>query len=133
LVVIGIGIGIGIGTMVGCSSSLGPGQPDADSTDARDANDVATDGGCTGEAPNDCVQTCGSHIPIPRICSGGAWVCPSSYLPEAIAYNNDNCCPSGACVRADGTHVDAMCSAGARLCPAGSWLPGQEPPDAATD
>jgi hypothetical protein len=127
-----------VALVAGCSSSLGGGAADADTADTTTATDAAdaadaSDGGCTGVAPNDCVQTCGSPIPIPRVCSGGSWMCPSTYLPQSIAYNNDNCCPVGACIKADGTHVDAMCATGARICPPGSWLPGQGPPDAGTD
>lgn len=79
------------------------------------------------------MHTCGTRTPIPRVCEAGAWKCPGDYLPQSVAYNNDNCCPQSACVKADGTRVDGMCSAGMTLCPADSWLPGHEPPDASVD
>src|SRR4051812_1624900 len=79
----------------GCSRDLGGAPTNGDA--AVDAD------GCAGEAPVDCVQTCGSATPIARVCEAGAWKCSGSYLPQSIAYNNDNCCPSMACVTADGT------------------------------
>ncbi|HXU04319.1 MAG TPA: hypothetical protein VN903_25335 [Polyangia bacterium] len=112
----------------GCSRDLGGAATNADAA----AEATVDADGCTGDAPVDCVQTCGSPIPIARVCEAGAWKCPGSYLPQSIAYNNDNCCPSQACVKADGTRVDAMCATGARICPPGSWLPGSGP-DAGAD
>lgn len=108
----------------GCNRDLGGSTTNGDA-----AADTTVDADvCTGDAPVDCVQTCGSPIPIARVCEAGAWKCSGG--------NNDNCCPSMACVTANGTRVDAMCSAGAPLCPSGSWLPGSGPDagaDATTD